>query len=52
MYLEQYDSKIRRQLTINLAPTLNEIPPLQKDTGWHVFLGDVITVREKTTYPY
>ncbi|KIJ29003.1 hypothetical protein M422DRAFT_269696 [Sphaerobolus stellatus SS14] len=46
MYLEQYDSKIPHELTVNLAPTLNKITPLQKDTGWHV-LGDVITVEKK-----
>ncbi|KIJ36498.1 hypothetical protein M422DRAFT_261050 [Sphaerobolus stellatus SS14] len=42
MYLEQHDSKISTELTVYLTPMLSEVPPLQKDTGWHLFFTDVI----------
>ncbi|KIJ35382.1 hypothetical protein M422DRAFT_262343 [Sphaerobolus stellatus SS14] len=33
MYIDQHESKFPIHATINLAPTLNEVPPLQKDTA-------------------
>ncbi|KIJ40805.1 hypothetical protein M422DRAFT_256234 [Sphaerobolus stellatus SS14] len=42
MYPEQHISKITKESTVYLAPTLNEVLPLQKDARWHLFLADVI----------
>ncbi|KIJ25967.1 hypothetical protein M422DRAFT_273015 [Sphaerobolus stellatus SS14] len=33
MYIDQHGSKFPIHATVNLAPTLNEVPPLQKDTA-------------------
>ncbi|KIJ44571.1 hypothetical protein M422DRAFT_252189 [Sphaerobolus stellatus SS14] len=43
MYIDQHKSKFPIHATVNLTPTLNEVPPLQKDTGWHIFFANVIT---------
>ncbi|KIJ33252.1 hypothetical protein M422DRAFT_264796 [Sphaerobolus stellatus SS14] len=47
MYINQHESKFPIYATVNLAPTLNEVPPLQKDTGWHIVFADVITSQRK-----
>ncbi|KIJ33656.1 hypothetical protein M422DRAFT_264271 [Sphaerobolus stellatus SS14] len=47
MYIDQHKSKFPIHTTVNLAPTLNEVSLLQKDTGWHISFADIITLQRK-----
>ncbi|KIJ31230.1 hypothetical protein M422DRAFT_267180 [Sphaerobolus stellatus SS14] len=47
LYMNQIDSRMPPEPTINLVPTVNEVPLLLKDTGWHIFLADIIPYTNK-----
>ncbi|KIJ51920.1 hypothetical protein M422DRAFT_243488 [Sphaerobolus stellatus SS14] len=42
LYVDQIGSQMPPKPTINLVSTVNEVLLLLKDTGWHIFLADII----------